>query len=312
MSSSSKATPPRQPIAFLGAGNMAAAMIDGLLAQGTWPASDIRCLGGGGKTAAALAARTGITLADSLESLLAGAGAVVIAFKPQHLASVDLRLAELTAGKFVISVLAGKRLTTLAAAFPSARNLARFMPNTPARIRAGMTGWCAARPLAPEDLVVATSLLAAMGKAVEVPEAQMDALTAVSGSGPAYVFEFAAALRDAGVAAGLAPETARTLAVETLLGSARLLAVNGAAGSGAAGTPADPEALRNQVTSPNGTTAAGLRRLAEGGFRGLIRDTVLAAKARSEELAQSGPSTSEAASLQPQSASPSLSDPKNL
>ncbi len=279
MSPSPQATPPRPSIAFLGAGNMAAAMIDGLLAGGSWPASGIRCLGGTGPTAAALASRTGIVRADSLDALLDGAGTVVIAFKPQHLGSADPRLASLTAGKFVISVLAGKRLATLAAAFPAARNLARFMPNTPARIGAGMTGWCAARPLAAEDLAVASSLLAAMGKAVEVPEARMDALTAVSGSGPAYVFEFAAALRDAGVAAGLAPETALSLAVETLLGASRLLAVNGA----------DPEALRNQVTSPNGTTAAGLRRLAEGGFRGLIRDTVLAAKARSEELALAVP-----------------------
>jgi pyrroline-5-carboxylate reductase len=260
---------------------MAAAMIDGLLAQGTWPAEQIRCLGGAGSTASAVAARTGIVLADSLEGLLADAGTVVIAFKPQHLASADSRLARLTADKLVISVLAGKRLETLAATFPAARNLARFMPNTPARIGAGMTGWCTAHPLAPQDVAVATSLLNALGRAVEIPEPQMDALTAVSGSGPAYVFEFAAALRDAGVAAGLEPSTAHLLAVETLLGASRLLAA-----TATDGTRPDPEALRNQVTSPNGTTAAGLRRLAEGGFRGLIRDTVLAAKARSDELSR--------------------------
>jgi len=265
-------------IAFLGAGNMAAAMIDGLLGQGGWSPSRIRCLAGKGATGPALAARTGIVLATSLEELLA-ADTLVIAFKPQHLASADPRLAQLTAGKFVISVLAGKRLTTLARVFPAARNLARFMPNTPARIGAGMTGWCSARPLIPEDLVIAQSLLGALGRSVEILEAQMDALTAVSGSGPAYVFEFAAALRDAGVAAGLDPRTARTLALETLLGSARLLAAS----------PLEPEALRDQVTSPNGTTAAGLRRLTGGDFRCLIRETVFAAKARSEELSQEPP-----------------------
>jgi pyrroline-5-carboxylate reductase len=104
----------------------------------------------------------------------------------------------------------------------------------------------------------------------------MDALTAVSGSGPAYVFEFAAALRDAGVAAGLAPETSNLLAVETLLGAARLLARRAV----------DPETLRNQVTSPNGTTFAGLKRLEAGGFRALIKETVLAAQTRAKELSQ--------------------------
>jgi len=98
----------------------------------------------------------------------------------------------------------------------------------------------------------------------------------VSGSGPAYVFEFAAALRDAGVAAGLAPETAQTLAVETLLGAARLLAQKNI----------EPETLRDQVTSPNGTTFAGLQRMAARDFRGLVRETVLAAKARAEELSK--------------------------
>ena len=100
-------------IAFLGAGNMAAAMIDGLLANSIAPA-DLVCFSGSGQTAAALAARTGITQAQSLDQLLAGADAVVIAFKPQHLASADPRLAELTAGKLVVSVLAGKRLPRLA------------------------------------------------------------------------------------------------------------------------------------------------------------------------------------------------------
>jgi pyrroline-5-carboxylate reductase len=104
----------------------------------------------------------------------------------------------------------------------------------------------------------------------------MDALTAVSGSGPAYVFEFAAALRDAGVAAGLGRTTAERLSVETLLGAARLLARKAI----------DPETLRDQVTSPNGTTFAGLQRMAAKDFRGLIRETVAAAKARSEELSK--------------------------
>jgi pyrroline-5-carboxylate reductase len=109
-----------------------------------------------------------------------------------------------------------------------------------------------------------------------VPEAQLDAVTGLSGSGPAYVFEFAAALRDAGEAAGLSRETAWRLARETLLGSARLLTHGGQ----------EPEALRDQVTSPNGTTFAGLQRMKARDFRGTMRETVLAATARSVELSR--------------------------
>jgi pyrroline-5-carboxylate reductase len=264
-------------IAFLGAGNMAAAMIDGLLAKKT-PATDLACQSASGKTAAALAARTGIAYARSLDELLAGADTLVVAFKPQHLATADPKLAELTAGKLVLSVLAGKKLATLAKTFPRARAIVRTMPNTPGSIGAGMTGWCIAAPLSTSDRALVENLLGALGRAVEVPEAQMDALTAVSGSGPAYLFEFAAALRDAGTAAGLAPDTASTLAIETLLGAARLLAHK----------KIEPEKLRDAVTSPNGTTFAGLQRMAARDFRGLIRETVLAAKARAEELSKDG------------------------
>jgi pyrroline-5-carboxylate reductase len=263
--------------AFLGAGNMAAAMVDGLLAKGLPPA-DVACFSGSGRTAAALAARTGIAQRRTLDELLAGADTLVVAFKPQHLATVDARLAGLAAGKLVVSVLAGKKLTSLAKAFPGARNLVRTMPNTPGQIGAGITGWCVRSPLSSADRAIVDLLLGALGQAVEVAETQMDALTSVSGSGPAYVFEFAAALRDAGVAAGLAPEVSGKLAVETLLGAARLLARK----------QIEPEKLRDAVTSPNGVTYAGLQRMAARDFRGLIRETVLAAKARSEELSKDG------------------------
>src|ERR1019366_1168883 len=114
----------------------------------------------------------------------------------------------------------------------------------------------------------------ALGPSLALPEPQLDAFTAVSGSGPAYVFEFAPALRDAAVAAGLGPATAATLSGAPLLGASRLLAHR----------DIDPETLRDQVTSPNGVTAAGLRKMSERGFRGMVRECVLAAKARSEEL----------------------------
>ena len=254
---------------------MAAAMVDGLIAANTQP-SGIKCQGGAGKTAAILASRTGITLAPDLSALLSDADTLVVAFKPQHLAVADPRLAELTAGKLVISVLAGKRLSRLARVFPQARNIIWAMPNTPGQIGAGITGWCSLAPLSGQDRGIAIRLLGSLGKQVEVQEAQMDALTALSGCGPAYLFEFAAALRDGGIAAGLAPDVAQTLTVETLLGASRLLALRNI----------EPEILRNQVTSPNGVTFAGLKKMEARDFRGLIKETLMTAKARSEEMAK--------------------------
>jgi len=261
-------------IAFLGAGNMASAMVEGLLAKGARPPSGISCMGGSGTTAAALSARTGVRLARTLDELLSGAGTLVVAFKPAHLSGADPRLGQLTAGRLVISILAGKRMASLSQAFPAARNIVRSMPNTPGQIGAGITGWCSRDPLAPADRATIDGVFGALGRSLELPEAQMDAFTAVCGSGPAYLFEFAAALRDAGVAAGLERAGAESMAAETLLGACRLLARRGVG----------PEALRDQVTSPNGVTAAGLRRLSERDLRGMVRDCVLAAKARSEEL----------------------------
>lgn len=255
---------------------MAGAIVDGLLAKQAASPAELICLGGADDTAAKLQARTGIAVATTLEELLAEAGTLVVAFKPQHLGSADPRLATLTRGKLVVSILAGKRLASLERTFPHARNIVRTMPNTPGQIGAGITGWCARDTLRGDDRAMVEKLLHALGESVEVPEADLDAVTGVSGSGPAYVFEFAAALRDAGMAAGLSKETSAKLAVETLLGAARLLARK----------QIDPEILRDQVTSPNGTTFAGLQRMKARDFRGLIKETVLAATERSKELSR--------------------------
>jgi pyrroline-5-carboxylate reductase len=263
-------------IAFLGSGNMAGAIVDGLIANKIATPAELICLGGNDDTAAKLRARTGIAVANTLDELLAEADTLLVAFKPQHLGSADPRLTDLTTGKLVVSILAGKRIASLARVFSRARNIVRTMPNTPGQIGAGITCWSAQSPLAPKDRQTLQGLLDALGQSAEVPEPDLDAVTGVSGSGPAYVFEFAAALRDAAVAAGLAQDVAEKLAVETLLGSARLLARK----------KIDPEILRDQVTSPNGTTFAGLQVMKAKDFRGMIRDTVLAATARSRELSK--------------------------
>jgi pyrroline-5-carboxylate reductase len=223
-----------------------------------------------------LARRTGIAAHRELTTLLATAGTVVLACKPQQLAGLDQRLAELTAGRLVISILAGKRLTRLAQTFPRARNLVRAMPNTPGQIGAGITAWCALKPLSTADRRLVDTVLGALGEMVGLEERDLDAVTALSGSGPAFLFEFVAAMREGGVAAGLPVEVAAKLAQATVLGSARLLAESGI----------EPETLRDQVTSPHGTTFAGLQQMAVRGFRDTIKETILAAKARSEELSK--------------------------
>lgn len=263
-------------ISFLGAGRMASAMVEGLIARNVCTPAELCCNDGGDGTAAALAARTGVRAKGNLGDLVAQADTLVLACKPQQLAGLDPSLARLASGKLVLSILAGTRLARLAQVFPEARNIVRAMPNTPGQIGAGITAWSPLRAPGESDRATIEAILGALGQQLATPEAQLDAVTGLSGSGPAYVFEFAAALRDAGEAAGLSRETAWQLARETLLGSARLLARTGQ----------EPEVLRDQVTSPNGTTFAGLQRMKARDFRGVMRETVLAATARSEELSR--------------------------
>lgn len=260
-------------IAFLGAGNMAGSMVDGLLRAGTPPAL-LACLGGAGSTAPALAARTGIRLATGPGDLCRGAGVLVVAFKPKHLPGAGTAFAESSRGMLVVSILAGRTLASLAAAFPNARAIVRAMPNTPGRIGAGISAWCADRQLSSNDRALVARILGALGEVHEVPEALMDAVTAVGGSGPGFVFEFTAALRAAAVEAGFPAGLADAFARSVVSGSGRLLERGG-----------DPDALRDQVTSPGGTTAAGLEVLRNAAFRKIIRDAVLAATRRGGELA---------------------------
>jgi pyrroline-5-carboxylate reductase len=263
-------------LAFLGSGNLATAIVRGLLDKKIRAPGDIACTSKTGGTAEKLATATGIYREPDLVRLLGPADIVIVAFKPQSLAGADPRLAELTAGKLVISLLAGKKLATLARTFPRARNLVRTMPNTPAAIGAGMTTYAALAPLSTADRETVETMLGALGQFLEVDETHLDALTALGGSGPAFLFEFVAGLRDAGTAAGLPPEVATKVALETTLGAARLLVRTGEL----------PETLRDKVTSPNGTTYAGLQVLESRKFRETLRETILAATRRAGELSR--------------------------
>lgn len=264
-----------RPIAFLGAGNMAGAILRGLIARDPGMAAQAAVLAGAGTSAPRLAADTGARLARDPADLLRGADILVLACKPQHFAGLDPALADLTAGKLVISALAGIPNSRLRAAFPRARAVFRTMPNTPGRIGAGVTPYSPAEPPEAADREAVETVLGALGDTFPIAEEKMDAVTAASGSGPGFLFEIVAAFEAGAVSAGLSPEEAKRLIRATFVGAAKLLDATGE----------DPEALRNAVTSPNGTTHAGLRALAERDLRGVIAAAQRAARDRSRELA---------------------------
>lgn len=261
--------------AFIGAGRMASAMARGLVRAGTAPA-DLACLGGAGTSSLVLSQELGIRLAGSPEALLEGADVLVVACKPQVFPSIDPAYGSLAQGRLVVSVLAGTRLDRLRAFFPSARAVVRAMPNTPGAIGQGITAWSSASPLATADRSALSRLLGGLGESVEVPESQLDAVTAVSGSGPGFFFEFLAAYERGAIALGLEPELARRLIRTTFVGS---LALAESAGE-------TPSRLRDQVTSPGGTTRAGLDVLQGAHLDDLVARALEAARDRSRELSR--------------------------
>jgi pyrroline-5-carboxylate reductase len=263
-------------IAFIGAGRMASAIVKGLLEKEHYLPEEIACTCGDDSTGTTLAEATGIHFLPDITSALYETEALVLACKPQQFNAIDHALADAASGKLVLSILAGTPLSRLSEKFCHARNIVRTMPNTPGQIGAGVTAYTPLRELSEKDNSIVENTLSSLGNFHEVEESDLDAVTALSGSGPAYVFEFAAALRDAGVNAGLSLELAESLSIDTLLGAAMLLA----------GSNESPEDLRDAVTSPGGTTAAALLAMQECDFRGLINQAVSAAKARSIELAQ--------------------------
>jgi pyrroline-5-carboxylate reductase len=206
------------------------------------------------------------------------ADVVVVAVKPDDVVgALEAAAPVLADGALVLSIAAGVTLATLEAALPG-RPVVRAMPNTPALVRAGAAAIAGGAEATDEHLRLAERVLGAVGVVVRVPEKHLDAVTGLSGSGPAYVFLIAEALIEAGVLAGLTWETSRTLVTQTLLGSARLLDEG----------EEHPGLLRAAVTSPGGTTAAGLAVLEQHGVRAALLDAVRAAADRSRTLGEPG------------------------
>lgn len=261
-------------LAFIGSGRMARALVRGILASGKWSPANIRCTGARDGTAEALAEACGIQSTYDYDVLLAEASWIILACKPQQLDELPPLLADSCKDKNLLSILAGTSLDRLKTRFPLAANIVRAMPNTPGMIGEGISAYASLRPLSKTGEATVTDILGALGRVLPLPEEQLNAVTGVSGSGPAYVFEFVAALRDGGIAAGLDPQTAYTLALQTVKGAATLLEA----------VPETPETHRDWVSSPGGTTLAGLKVMEERGLRETIKATVLAAQRRAEEL----------------------------
>ncbi len=263
-------------IAFIGGGNMARSLIGGLIAQGHAPTS-VHVAEPVAALRDALHADFGVRVFDTAEQAIEGAATWLFAVKPQVLRTVceSLSTSAQTARPLAISIAAGITSTQLDRWLGGNTKVVRTMPNTPALLGAGVTGLFANAAVAAHERTQAEALLSAAGTTVWIDdEAQMDAVTALSGSGPAYVFLLAEAMIAAGTHEGLPAATARTLALQTLLGAARMLTES----------DVEPAELRRRVTSPNGTTQAAIETFEAGGFRPLVDAAVHAARIRGAEL----------------------------
>jgi len=262
-------------IAIIGAGVMGETILSAVLKSGhdtgTVVITEKR-----EERAAELRERYGVRVLGNVEAA-AGADILILVVKPQDMPAV---LAEVgpavRPGSTVMSLAAGIRIAAVEAAVADRVAVIRAMPNTPALVDEGMFGLSPGKDCSDEQLNAASELLESSGKVVVLDEKHQDALTGVSGSGPAYVFYLAEAMIAGGVAAGLDEETARTLTIQTIVGSAKLLD----------GSPDGPDVLRQRVTSPNGTTAAAIATFDERGVKDSVAAGVVAAANRSAELSK--------------------------
>jgi pyrroline-5-carboxylate reductase len=262
-------------LAFLGAGNMASAMLRGLIAQNISESARIFAADVRPEALRALADTLGIQVSPSNRDACAAADVVVLAVKPQVLESVVMDVANVIGEtKLLISIAAGVPIARIRQWLGGRGRVVRAMPNTPAMVGAGATAMARGPGVTDDDVAVAQRLFAATGTVVNVEERLLDAVTGLSGSGPGYAFVAIEALSDAGVRAGLGRDVATRLAAQTLLGAAKMVLETGE----------HPARLKDMVTSPAGTTIAGIAALDAHGFRHALHAAVEAATARSKEL----------------------------
>jgi pyrroline-5-carboxylate reductase len=274
MNDTTTSRPPSPRIVFVGAGNMASALIGGLIARGTAPAS-LQAIDPSASQREALAARFGIATHAASGDPVGQADVIVMAVKPQQMREAVNALAPQIATQLIISVAAGVRATDLSRWLGGYSRIVRTMPNTPALIGLGATGLAMLAGGTDADRKLAESIMQAVGQTVWVDdESQLDAVTALSGSGPAYVFRFIESMIAAGTGLGLSPEQSRQLALQTVSGAAQLACAS-----------SEPVALlRERVTSKGGTTAAALSVFEARGLDAVVAQAMGAARDRSAEL----------------------------
>ena len=264
-------------LAFIGGGKMATAIARGLVQKQVWPATEMAAADVVPAARAAFTAATGVPCAESASGLLCGADVVILAVKPQAAEAAVRPLATECAGKLIVSICAGLPLQKLGSWFGTDR-VVRVMPNTPLMVGKGASVFACAAGVQEADRETVTRIFGTLGIVYELPESSMDAVTALSGSGPAYVFEMIQGLVDAAVGQGIPADVALALTAQTVAGAAEMVQQR-------LGTP---DELRTAVTSPGGTTAAGLAVFAKTNYRGLLQDVLRAARDRSAELGKGG------------------------
>lgn len=265
-------------LAIIGCGKMGSALIGGVVESGVIAAENIQAFDAYLPAVEQLVEARGVVAAESPEKAVEVAEVVLVCVKPGDVASLGGLLRAASGSKLVISIAAGVTLKSMVECFGERHRLVRVMPNTPALVGAGVAGIAPASGVTPEDLGLVERVFASVGRVIEVPERLMDAVTGLSGSGPAYVYTVIEALADGGVLMGLPREAALEAAAQTVLGAARMVLETGM----------HPGQLRDEVTSPGGTTAAGLEALEKGGLRVSLVAAVRAASERSAELGKGG------------------------
>ena len=262
-------------IGFIGLGNMAKAIIGGMLQNEMVKPGDIVGSAKTEKTLKDVQTQFGIEVRTSNLAVAEEAEVLVLAVKPQFLQEVIEEIRDdVKSETLVISIAAGKTLDWLGEAFGKEMKIVRCMPNTPALVGEGCTGVCVNAMVSREEAEYSIRLMESFGKASQVPERLMDAVGAVSGSSPAYVFMFIEAMADASVAAGMPRTQAYEFAAQAVYGSAKLVLESGK----------HPGELKDMVCSPGGTTIEGVRILEEKGMRGAVMDALLATVEKSKKL----------------------------
>jgi pyrroline-5-carboxylate reductase len=264
-------------IGFLGAGKMATALARGFVRGGLVPAEGILASDPWEVARSQFAEAVGAQATDQNDEVARFARVLVVAVKPAQVEEVIAAIrSELTAEHLVISIAAGVTLARLEGAAKAGTRVIRVMPNTPALVGASATAFALGKAALSEDALLAQRLFSSVGIAYQVQEMLLDAVTGLSGSGPAYGYLMIEALSDGGVAAGLPRDVATRLAAQTLLGSARMVLETGL----------HPGALKDMVTSPGGTTIEGIHELERGGVRSALMQAVRVAADKSRKLGQ--------------------------